>query len=35
VADADARIVEVEIRLDEPELAASLTNLRVDVLIEP
>ena len=35
VADADARIVEVEIRLDEPERAASLTNLRVDVLIEP
>ncbi len=35
VADADARIVEVEIRLDEPERAAALTNLRVDVLIEP
>ena len=35
VADADARIVEVEIRLDQPEQAASLTNLRVDVLIEP
>lgn len=35
VADADARVVEVEIRLGEPELAARLTNLRVDVVIEP
>jgi HlyD family secretion protein len=35
VADADARVVEVEIRLDDPEPAASLTNLRVDVVIEP
>lgn len=35
VADADARVVEVEIRLHEPELAAALTNLRVDVLIGP
>jgi multidrug efflux pump subunit AcrA (membrane-fusion protein) len=35
VADADARIVECEIRLDEPDLAAGLTSLRVDVLIEP
>lgn len=35
VADADARVVEVEIRLAEPELAARLTNLRVDVVIEP
>jgi HlyD family secretion protein len=34
VADADARIVEVRIRLDEPALAAGLTNLRVDVLLE-
>lgn len=35
VADADARVVEIEIRLREPELAAALTNLRVDVVIEP
>jgi RND family efflux transporter MFP subunit len=35
VADADARVVEVEIRLAEPELAATLTNLRVEVLIGP
>lgn len=35
VADADARVVEVEIRLDEPEPASALTNLRVDVVIEP
>ncbi|MEN8181157.1 MAG: efflux RND transporter periplasmic adaptor subunit [Myxococcota bacterium] len=35
VADADARVVEVEIRLLEPALAARLTNLRVDVVIEP
>jgi len=35
VADADARVVDVEIRLEEPKLAASLTNLRVDVLIGP
>lgn len=35
VADADARVVEVEIRLDDPAAAAHLTNLRVDVLIEP
>jgi multidrug efflux pump subunit AcrA (membrane-fusion protein) len=35
VADADARVVEVEIRLLEPELAAALTNLRVEVLIGP
>lgn len=34
VADADARVVEVDIRLANPELAASLTNLRVDVIIE-
>ena len=33
-ADADARVVEVRIRLDEPEALASLTNLQVDVLIE-
>ena len=35
VADADARVVEVEIRLARPEHAAALTNLRVDVVIEP
>jgi HlyD family secretion protein len=35
VADTDARVVEVEVRLDEPEPAARLTNLRVDVLFEP
>jgi HlyD family secretion protein len=34
VADADARVVEVEIRLDQSELAAALTNLRVDVVLE-
>jgi multidrug efflux pump subunit AcrA (membrane-fusion protein) len=33
VADADARVVEVDIRLSEPELAAALTNMRVDVII--
>lgn len=35
VADSDARVVEVEIRLREPGLAARLTNLRVKVLIGP
>jgi len=35
VADADARVVEVEVRLAEPERAAALTNLRVEVLIGP
>lgn len=34
VADVDARVVEVEILLDEPELAAMFTNLRVDVVID-
>jgi len=34
VADADARVVEVEILLDDPAPAAALTNLRVDVLLE-
>ncbi len=33
VADADARVVEVRVRLDHPERAAALTNLRVDVVI--
>lgn len=35
VADADARVVEVDIRMDDPESASRLTNLRVDVVIEP
>lgn len=35
VADADARVVEVDIRLDEPGLVAAMTNLRVEVLFEP
>jgi HlyD family secretion protein len=35
VADVDARVVEVEIRLDDAGPAARLTNLRVDVVIEP
>ena len=35
VADADARVVEVEVRLDDPGPAARLTNLRVDVVFEP
>jgi multidrug resistance efflux pump len=35
VDDADARVVEVEIRLLEPALAARLTHLRVDVVIGP
>jgi HlyD family secretion protein len=34
VSDADARVVEVEILLDDPDPAAALTNLRVDVLLE-
>ncbi len=34
-ARKDARIVEVEIRLNEPEAAAALTNLQVDVVIGP
>jgi len=33
-ADADARVVEVRIKLDEPERVADLTNLQVDVLID-
>ncbi len=35
VADADARVVEVDIRMDDSESVARLTNLRVDVVIEP
>jgi HlyD family secretion protein len=35
VAETDARVVEVEVRLDDPEPAARLTNLRVEVLFEP
>lgn len=34
VADAESRVVEVEIRLDDPEAVAGLTNLRVDVTID-
>lgn len=34
-ARKDARIIEVEILLDEPEKAAGLTNLQVEVLINP
>ena len=33
VADSEARVVEVRIRLHEPERAASLTNMRVDIVI--
>lgn len=35
VADADARVVEVKVRLRDPSSAAGLTNLRVQVLFEP
>jgi HlyD family secretion protein len=35
VAKTDARVVEVQIRLDEPAAAASLTNLQVEVEISP
>lgn len=34
-ARRDARVVEVEVRLDEPELAEDLTNLQVDVVFDP
>ena len=34
VSRADARVVEVEIRLDNSELAADLTNLQVEVILE-
>jgi HlyD family secretion protein len=34
-ARTDARVVEVEIRLDDSAAAAALTNLEVDVLIKP
>ena len=34
VADAESRVVEVEISLDDPEAVADLTNLRVDVTID-
>ena len=33
-ADRDARIIEVEILLDEPESAASLSNLQVEIVID-
>ena len=32
-ARKDARIIEVEILLDKPDIAASLTNLQVDIVI--
>jgi HlyD family secretion protein len=32
-ADTDARVIDVEVRLDDPREAADLTNLRVDVAI--
>jgi multidrug efflux pump subunit AcrA (membrane-fusion protein) len=35
VADADARVVEVDVRLLEPAQAAALSNLRVDVVFDP
>lgn len=34
VADADARVVEVKIRLEQPVSAATLTHLRVDVVLD-
>jgi HlyD family secretion protein len=34
-ARKDARIIEVEILLDDPEPAAGLTNLQVDIVIQP
>lgn len=34
-ARKDARVVEVEVRLDDSRAAAALTNLQVDVVIEP
>jgi HlyD family secretion protein len=33
-ADADARVVEVRVRLNEPERVAALTHMQVDVLID-
>ena len=33
-ADKDARIIEVEILLDDPEAAVSLTHLQVEVIID-
>jgi HlyD family secretion protein len=35
VSRKDARIIEVEVLLDQPEAVASLTNLQVEVLIHP
>jgi hypothetical protein len=34
VSRADARVVEVEIRLDDSSRAADLTNLQVEVVLE-
>jgi HlyD family secretion protein len=33
-ARKDARIIEVEIRIDDAEAVATLTNLQVEILIE-
>ncbi len=33
-ANADARVVEVDIMVDQPEVIDSLTNLQVDVVID-
>ena len=35
VARIDSRVVEVRIRLDDSKRAASLSNLKVDVALEP
>ena len=35
VAEADARVIEVDILLDEPDLVGRLTNLQVEVQITP
>jgi len=35
IAKADARVVEVRIQLDDSSLVSGLTNLQVDVEIEP
>ena len=35
VSRVDARVVEVEIKLDDSELAENLTNLHVEIVIDP
>jgi hypothetical protein len=35
VAEADARVIEVDILLEEPEVVSHLTNLQVEVEITP